>query len=268
MKFKVLRFFVVVLFVFYAVSSWAFGGCEQDCMKCHSLTQQEAEALLKQIDQNIKVISVQQAPSKGLWEVTIEAGQKKGIAYIDFAKENLIVGQIVSIKTRENLTKKRFIELDRVDYTKIPLEGSLIWGNPDSKIKIVLFDDPECPFCAKLHEELKKIVHERKDIAIFIKLFPLTKIHKDAYRKALSIQCENSIELLERSFKKQPIPDPKCKTDVIDKNIALAKELGITGTPTIVLPDGRVIRGFIKAETLVELLDNKDSTPKEEKSQE
>ncbi|RME63372.1 MAG: hypothetical protein D6778_09710, partial [Nitrospirae bacterium] len=71
-------------------------------------------------------------------------------------------------------------------------------------------------------------------------------------------------ELLERSFKKQPVPDPKCKTDVIDKNIALAKELGITGTPTIVLPDGRVIRGFIKAEQLLELL---KKTPKEEKTQ-
>lgn len=264
MKTKLLGLVVVVLLLSNATSVWAFGGCEQDCMKCHNLTVKEAEDLLKQIDKNIKVLSVQQAPSKGLWEVTIEAGSKKGIAYIDFAKQNLIVGQIVSIKTRENLTKKRFIELDRVDYSKIPLEGSLIWGNPDSSTKIVVFDDPECPFCARLHEELKRIVQERRDIAIYIKLFPLTKIHKDAYRKALAIQCENSIELLERSFKKQPVPDPKCKTDVIDKNIALAKELGITGTPTIVLPDGRVIRGFIKAEQLLELL---KKTPKEEKTQ-
>jgi len=248
-----------VLLLFAPVSSaLGFGGCEQDCTKCHNLTVNEAESLLKELNSKIKVISVQQAPSKGLWEVDVEIGGKKGIAYIDFAKENLILGQIVRIKTRENLTKKRFMELDRIDFSKIPLKDSLIWGNPDSNYKLVIFEDPDCPFCAKLHEELKKIVSKRNDIAIYIKLFPL-KIHKDAYRKSLAIQCENSIELLERAFKKQPIPDPRCKTDVIDKNIALAKSLSITGTPTIVLQDGRVIRGFIKADELIKLIEQEQN---------
>ncbi len=101
---------------------------------------------------------------------------------------------------------------------------------------------------------MKKILKKRDDIAFYIKLFPLTRIHKDAYRKAKAIQCRKSVELLELAFKRKPIADPTCETDVIDKNIKLAQKLGFTGTPTIVLDNGIVVRGFIKAENLLELL--------------
>ncbi len=104
---------------------------------------------------------------------------------------------------------------------------------------------------------MKKILKKRDDIAFYIKLFPLTKIHKDAYRKSKAIQCKGSIELLEKAFQKKPIPDPTCETDVIDKNIKLAEKLGFTGTPTIVIDNGIVVRGFIKAENLLELIDKK-----------
>ena len=104
---------------------------------------------------------------------------------------------------------------------------------------------------------MKKILDKRDDIAFYIILFPLTKIHKDAYRKSKAIQCKKSVELLELAFKKKPIADPTCDTDVIDKNIKLAKKLGFTGTPTIVLDNGIVVRGYIKAENLLELIEKK-----------
>lgn len=104
---------------------------------------------------------------------------------------------------------------------------------------------------------MKKLVKERKDLAVYIKLFPLTKIHKDSYRKAKAIQCKNSVELLELAFKHKPIADPTCETKVIDENIKLARKLGFTGTPTIVLDNGIVIRGYAPAKRIEELLDKK-----------
>ena len=102
---------------------------------------------------------------------------------------------------------------------------------------------------------MKKLIKERKDVAVYIKLFPLTKIHKDSYRKSKAIQCKKSVELLELAFKKKPIADPTCNTDVIDQNIKLARKLGFTGTPTIVLDNGIVIRGYAPAKRIEELLD-------------
>jgi thiol:disulfide interchange protein DsbC len=101
---------------------------------------------------------------------------------------------------------------------------------------------------------MKKIVKERDDIAFYLKMYPLTSIHPKAYNNAKTIVCEKSIKLLEDAYAKKTLPAPSCKTDVIDKNIALAKKLGIRGTPAIILPDGRMISGNKKAENLIKLI--------------
>ncbi len=103
---------------------------------------------------------------------------------------------------------------------------------------------------------MKKVVKERKDIAFYIKMFPL-KMHPGAYEKARAIVCERSLTLLDDAFSKKPLPAPRCKTSVIDENLKLAESLGITGAPTLVMPDGRVIAGFKDANALKGLIDKK-----------
>lgn len=102
---------------------------------------------------------------------------------------------------------------------------------------------------------MKKIVEERKDIAFYIKLFPL-KIHPGAYEKSKAIACENSLALLEDAFDKKPLPKPKCETPVIDENIKLAEKLAISSLPALILPDGRVIVGYRDSKTLINLIGN------------
>ncbi len=103
---------------------------------------------------------------------------------------------------------------------------------------------------------MKKVIAERKDIAFYIKMFPL-KMHPGAYDKAKTIVCENSLALLENAFEKKQLPAPKCKTAVVDDNIKLAEKLGITGAPTLIMPDGRVISGFKDSNALKESIDKK-----------
>jgi thiol:disulfide interchange protein DsbC len=100
---------------------------------------------------------------------------------------------------------------------------------------------------------MKKVVEERKDIVFLLKMFPLP-MHKGAYEKAKSIVCEKSLQLLEENFEKKPVPAPDCDTHVVDDNIRLAKELDITGTPTLVMPDGFVLLGGKDAEALIKLV--------------
>ena len=100
---------------------------------------------------------------------------------------------------------------------------------------------------------MKKIIQERKDIAFYIKLYPL-RIHPEAYEKSKAIVCEKSVALLEDAYETKPLPKPKCETTVIDENITLAAKLGINSLPTLILPDGRVVRGYKDAETLQNLI--------------
>ncbi len=103
---------------------------------------------------------------------------------------------------------------------------------------------------------MKKVIKERKDIAFFIKLYPLP-MHKEAYEKAKAIVCEKSLSLLEDAFEKKPLPKPKCETSAIDDNVKLAQKLGISGTPAIIMPDGRVIPGYMDADALIKSIEKK-----------
>lgn len=98
---------------------------------------------------------------------------------------------------------------------------------------------------------MKKVVAERKDIAFYIKMYPLP-MHKEAYDKAKAIVCEKSLVLLENAFEKKPLPKPKCETATVDENIKLAQKLGISGTPAMVFPDGKIVPGALDAKAIIE----------------
>jgi thiol:disulfide interchange protein DsbC len=248
--------FVVILLAFLSAQAYGFTQKGQDCSKCHSLKKEEAQAFLKSFDQKIKVLDIRTGPVKYLWEVSYEANGRKGLVYIDFPKKHLFSGNLMDIQGKKNLTQYSLAEINKINTSQIPLQDALILGNKNAKNKLIVFSDPECPFCAKLHQEMNKVVKERKDIAFYIKMFPL-KIHPTAYEKAKTIVCEKSLKLLEDAYEKKPVSAPKCKTSVVDENIKLAAKLGITGGPTLVMPDGRIFAGFRDANALKELVDKK-----------
>ena len=101
---------------------------------------------------------------------------------------------------------------------------------------------------------MKKVIEKRKDIAFFIKMYPLP-MHKGAYEKSKTIVCEKSLALLEDALAKKTLPAPKCETSALDENIKLAEKLGIRGTPALVLPNGLVIPGYKDADSLIALID-------------
>ncbi len=247
---------VVALLFFVASSSYGFSNKGENCVKCHTLKKEEAAALLKAIAPTLKVLDVKIAPVKSMWEIDIESNGRKGPVYLDFTKKYLITGQIVDIKAKRNLTREAEEDLNRVNVSQVPLGDALVMGERNAKKKIIVFTDPECPFCAKLHQELKKIVAERKDVAFYLKMFPLP-IHKEAAEKSKAIVCEKSLKLLDEAYEKKPIPKAKCKAAVIDDNIKLGKKLGISGTPALIMPDGRVISGYRDANALKALIDKK-----------
>lgn len=102
---------------------------------------------------------------------------------------------------------------------------------------------------------MKKVVAERKDIAFYVKMYPLP-MHKGAYDKAKAIVCEKSLALLENAFEKKELPKPKCDTTVVDDNIQLAQKLGISGTPALIYPDGKILPGYKDAKGIIEMLGN------------
>jgi protein-disulfide isomerase len=91
---------------------------------------------------------------------------------------------------------KKLARLETYDLTKDPaaaidIAGRPVRGNPKAKVTIVSFDDLECPFCARMHEQLfpSTMAHYRDQIRIVYKDFPLVEIHPWAMHASVNADC-------------------------------------------------------------------------------
>ena len=248
---------VFCLFLVVSVSSFAMGqeGCGAGtCNSCHSMTIDEAKTMFPRAG---KVLSVDFSEMPGLFVVELENKGRREPIYVDFSKKYVVSGNIFRLSDGTNISaSRRTQETTQVDPAKIPLDDALLVGKSGAKHKIIVFTDPDCPFCKKLHDELKKVVKTNPEIAFLIKLFPLP-MHEDAYAKSKSIVCLKSNDLLDAAFAGAPIPPASCETDVVDNTIRLANELGLRGTPAMIFPDGTVEPRFMKAADIVAALYDK-----------
>ena len=66
------------------------------------------------------------------------------------------------------------------------MQHALTIGKPDAPARVIVFTDPGCPYCAKLHGEMKIVAAKRPDIVFYLKVFTL--ISRDP-KTAKSIVC-------------------------------------------------------------------------------
>jgi protein-disulfide isomerase len=90
----------------------------------------------------------------------------------------------------------KLVHWDTLDLTKdpadsIPIAGRPVRGNPNAKVTVVNFDDLECPFCGRMHEELFPATIDRyKNLVRFVyKDDPLVELHPWAMHAAVDANC-------------------------------------------------------------------------------
>ena len=236
-------------------------GCGGECASCHTLTPQEATGLLKKIGGT--VTSVRQSPARGLFELLVEKDAQKGVIYMDYGKKYLIQGVVVDLEKLEQvIAHKNELpqpkQVTSVDVKTIPVNHAIVMGNPKGSKKLYVFTDPDCPYCRKGHVELKKLAKIAPDVAIHIMLFPLP-MHPAAYDKSRTVLETKSLDLLDKAFdgKEVPAPTKESSKKAIDEIIKFGNANGISGTPTMIMPDGTIQVGMRDAETMKKMLEGK-----------
>jgi thiol:disulfide interchange protein DsbC len=212
-----------------------------NCLDCHKLDKKEAEEIVKRIVPNGVVRDIKLGPVKAFWLIEVEAGERRGMLLLDFTKTYL--GQLSPVP-------------QKVDFSKIPLKDAVVLGAKSPKKKVVVFTDPDCPYCRKLHEEMKQAIEKRKDIAFYLMMFPLPS-HKEAYPKSQAVLCEKSLTVLDDAFSGKSVPQPKCSNEALERSLALGRELNINSTPTLIREDGMVMSGALQADKLIDWIDGK-----------
>jgi protein-disulfide isomerase len=92
--------------------------------------------------------------------------------------------------------RKTLAHLETIDISvdlmsKIDVKGRPVRGNPDAAVTVVVYDDFQCPFCARMHSTLFDNVF--KDYAgkvrVIYKDYPLVEIHPWALHAAVDANC-------------------------------------------------------------------------------
>lgn len=136
-------------------------------------------------------------------------------------------------------------------------------GPANAGIKLVVFYDPECPYCKALQPNLTRLVQENKEVSVIYKDFPiLGPISEKAAKMALAAVSQGKYvefhdalmasTIAEHQLTEAQLYDmaravgldtEKLKADsaskpIMDKiaaNRALAGQLGVSGTPAVLL---------------------------------
>ena len=91
----------------------------------------------------------------------------------------------------KSLARLETFDLTHIAAQNIPVDNRPVRGNPAAKVTVINFDDLECPYCARMHQELFPATLDRyKDKVRFVyKDDPLTEIHPWAMHAAVDANC-------------------------------------------------------------------------------
>jgi thiol:disulfide interchange protein DsbC len=240
-----------ILFVafFAAVGSMTTGSLAVGAEEA-DISSDDPRVQIMEMLPNLKLEDIREAPVAGLYEVTF-LGQ---VIYVSRDTRFLVKGDIIDLETHDNLTEQRrsVARLQALDGLG---EDTMIIFEPDVvKHTITVFTDIDCTYCRKLHREMPEL--QALGVKVRYVAYPRTGPGSKSWEKADWVWCaDDRNTALTNAKADKPIEAKQCESPV-DTHYNLGRQIGLTGTPAIVLESGDMFPGYIPAKILVQQLES------------
>ncbi|WP_240224583.1 disulfide isomerase DsbC N-terminal domain-containing protein [Rheinheimera hassiensis] len=199
-----------------------------------------------------EVISVEDSPSKGLYQVITN----KGIFYTTKDGEHVISGALHDLAPGlKNNTEARKLKIAEEKISE--LKSSFItFPAPNPKHEVIVFYDTSCGYCQKLHHEIS--TYNAAGITVHYAGFPRMGLENPqngqpspTVSEMTSIWCADSQQMaLNMVSRGAEIPAKKCDTKIAE-HFSLGEMLGVAGTPAIFSMKGNLVKaGYAPASVL------------------
>ena len=196
---------------------------------------------------DVPIDTIKPAEIKGLYAVT----SGHSVIYTDESGKYVINGHIFEAADKHDVTADMMANMNRVDPATLPLADSFTEKFGNGSRQLYVFSDPDCPYCKKLEREIPKL----KDVTVHIFLYPLVALHPNSRNMAVDIWCsKNPGQAWHDKMIDDTIPTTLSCDTPIDRNFALAQQLGVNATPTLIFPDGKMMAGAMTAEKIDQML--------------
>ncbi len=197
--------------------------------------------------------SILQTPVKQLYQVNIGSE----IYYIDDSGRYLLHGDLIDLETQANLTEDNRDSVRLEALQKIPESDLIIYpAQGRTRYVVTVFTDVDCPYCQVLHDYLDE--YTRRGIEVRFAAFPQAGMYSLNYRKAVAVWCAaDRRQALDRASQGLNIPMSECESPVQEQYMT-GMQIGVNSVPSFVLDDGTLISGFVAADNLLRMLEERD----------
>ena len=207
------------------------------------------EARLSDLVPADTAIVINESPLDGILEVRLGGD----VVYISDDGKHLFQGRLIDLDTRVDLTSRAQNAIRQARIAEIDQEQFITFGPDNPTHRLMVFTDPDCGYCRRLHEQMDAYIAE--GIEINYMGFPRAGENSGTFDKLVSVWCATDQHAAMNAAKAgDDVPTRTCDNPV-SEHYQLGQEMGVTGTPALMGFDGTLIPGYVPAEDLKARLD-------------
>jgi len=198
------------------------------------------------LGEKVVINSITQTPIKSLYEVVINSGK---VVYISDDGRYVLEGDLMDLVERKNLTEDRRMVARSEAFSKLDVSKVIEFAPAKTEHVLYVYTDIDCAYCRKFHKQIKKL--NDNGIAVRYLSFPRAGIGSSSFVKAESAWCakdKKSALTAEKAGKSIP---PAVCDDRVTQQYELGQSMGVRGTPTVYLANGKEMGGYIPADELI-----------------
>ena len=194
------------------------------------------QALAKSMPE-VKPTKISVSPVDGLYEVIVGSQ----VVYMSVDARYMIDGDLIDIKTKKNISEDAKSEIRLAVINKFTSEQMLVYKPEKVKDVITVVTDIDCPYCRRLHSEVPSYLEKNVEVRyIFMPLKGAADM-----KKTISVWCSDDQQLALDTVKSGGQIEEKTCDNPIKEHLAMARKLGVRGTPAIILEDGQLLPGYV-----------------------
>jgi thiol:disulfide interchange protein DsbC len=222
------------------------------CAACAQADDPQLEKVRKDVVAKMPGVAAENVtPSAAPGIYQIQKGSDYG--YVTGDGRYLIYGDMVDLKTGEEITERQRGETRMAVLKQFGPDQVIEFAPKDPKYFVTVFTDIDCGYCRKLHSEIKQ--YNDAGIGIRYLFFPRSGPNTPSFMEAKAVWCSaDRREALTQAKRGVPIKAATSCANPVQEHYHAGEQIGINATPTMILPDGEIVRGYVRAQPLAERL--------------
>lgn len=201
----------------------------------------------------LAIKNIQETPIKGVYQVETSSGE---VLFSSSDGRHFLTGDMYSVDGSKllNLSEAKREEDRIVKINMIENDQKIVFpASGERKGAITVFTDIDCGYCRKLHQEVPEL--NAMGVEVSYLAYPRAGINSESYKKYVSAWCaDDKLEAMTKAKNGQTLANRSCDNPVANQ-FNLGREIGISGTPAIILDNGTLIPGYIDAKKIGQALE-------------